>query len=581
MIEKSNFTLDKIQNVKMHLHRIICFAFLIFGHISFTQTKNKKVIDSLSQLSFNVFEKHFDKDYFDSLTDFTYAIALLKKAKRSNDTILMADAYYYLSDMYSNENRLEYADSIINLTKNLKHYSYPFTGYSQKANFYYDQGKYDLALDFLLKCYDSSLEIDDKLNAAISQQNIGLIKNKIGERKEALKIFRNVVDFLDKNDIKDKDFHLVGSIYALADAYIYNKHNDSAKIAIKRGLEKAIKANDSLMHAHYVYLSGVNYFFTKQYQEAIDSLSRSKLISKDKIVQATANLYLGKSYDAIDKKRIAFRHFVKVDSFLQQTQIITHELLEIYTPLIEYQKEKKNTKHQLDFINRLLKYDSILKEKNKYISKNLVKNYDIPNVIASKNQIINDMEGKRNISNRYITYLIITVVLLLVICIFFINKNYSNKKRFEKIINRKDSKKDKRDDLNDKDKNINAGNSNGLPNEIINSILSKLENFENEYRFLKKHTLISLSNELNTNSNYLSRIINDYKEKNFSSYLNDLRINYAIDRLKEDRKFRKYTIKAIANEVGFNSAESFSKAFVNVTQLKPSYFLKELNKTEV
>ncbi|NVK53168.1 MAG: AraC family transcriptional regulator, partial [Flavobacteriaceae bacterium] len=45
-----------------------------------------------------------------------------------------------------------------------------------------------------------------------------------------------------------------------------------------------------------------------------------------------------------------------------------------------------------------------------------------------------------------------------------------------------------------------------------------------------------------------------------------------------DRQFRKYSVKAIAHEVGFNTAESFSKAFFKFAGIKPSYFIKELNK---
>ena len=38
--------------------------------------------------------------------------------------------------------------------------------------------------------------------------------------------------------------------------------------------------------------------------------------------------------------------------------------------------------------------------------------------------------------------------------------------------------------------------------------------------------------------------------------------------------FRKFTIVAIANEVGFNNAESFSKSFHTKAGIYPSYFNK-------
>jgi AraC-like DNA-binding protein len=56
-----------------------------------------------------------------------------------------------------------------------------------------------------------------------------------------------------------------------------------------------------------------------------------------------------------------------------------------------------------------------------------------------------------------------------------------------------------------------------------------------------------------------------------------LRVKYAFERLKDDSIFRKYTIKAIAQESGFKGAESFSKEFFKKYGVNPSYFIKELN----
>ena len=44
-----------------------------------------------------------------------------------------------------------------------------------------------------------------------------------------------------------------------------------------------------------------------------------------------------------------------------------------------------------------------------------------------------------------------------------------------------------------------------------------------------------------------------------------------------DKKFRQYTIHALALEFGFNNAESFSTAFDKKTGIKPSFFIKNLN----
>ena len=64
--------------------------------------------------------------------------------------------------------------------------------------------------------------------------------------------------------------------------------------------------------------------------------------------------------------------------------------------------------------------------------------------------------------------------------------------------------------------------------------MQQLEKFEEEPRFTDNQmSLRLLSEEFNTNIPYLSKIINVYKEKIFNYYINDLRIDYIIELLKQ------------------------------------------------
>lgn len=114
--------------------------------------------------------------------------------------------------------------------------------------------------------------------------------------------------------------------------------------------------------------------------------------------------------------------------------------------------------------------------------------------------------------------------------------------------------------------------------DIIHEILLKLKEFETNKGYLNKNLdLTSLAKSLGTNHSYLSRVINQVKKKSFKNYLNDLRIEYAYVDLQTNPKKRRYTIEAIAREVGFKSAESFSKKFKQQFEMYPSVFLKKLN----
>ncbi len=551
---------------------------LIIISLSFYQIiigQNQK-IDSLSKQSFEIFEKYFSKSYVDSINDVIYGNALLLKAKTHTDSIKMANAYYYLSDASPIKKSLLYCDSIISLTKNLnKHSIYPALGFLQKGIMYYNSGKYDKALDSYLTSLKHAERSNNKLYILTIKSNIGHLKSRIGKEKEALEIFKEYILYLNENKLENKEFYLIRGLYSLADSYKNNKKNDSAKLYINIGIEKSINAKDSLMQAYYTYLSGVNFFYLKKYKESIDNLLRSKNIFYDENLNTTTNLYLGKSYYAIEKKDNAIEYFKEVDSFLQKTKNITPELIEIYPPLIEYKKDSNDLQGQLNYVNRLLKFDSILNKNDKYLSENIIRKYEIPSLIFTREKIIEGLKDKNTISQKYIFTLILIAFLLLISTIYFIKRSTSNKKKFNLILEEVNSTKNNKKPLNDR---IKITTTTGIPEELVKEVLLKLETFENKNKFIKNYTLSSLAKELKTNSNYLSKIINATKNCNFSNYINDLRINFAKDKLTNDKTFRSYTIKAIANDVGFNTAQSFSNAFYRKTGLYPSYFIKQLEK---
>ena len=75
--------------------------------------------------------------------------------------------------------------------------------------------------------------------------------------------------------------------------------------------------------------------------------------------------------------------------------------------------------------------------------------------------------------------------------------------------------------------------------------------------------------------------IPNYKGKKFVTYISDLKIDHIITLLKEDKKTRKYSNKALADEVGFSSTQKFAQAFHAKTGCPPSFFIKEINKIPV
>jgi AraC-like DNA-binding protein len=93
-------------------------------------------------------------------------------------------------------------------------------------------------------------------------------------------------------------------------------------------------------------------------------------------------------------------------------------------------------------------------------------------------------------------------------------------------------------------------------------------------------SLALLAAHFDTNTKYLSEVINTHKGKNFNSYINELRINYIIDKLKSNRTYLQYKISYLAEESGFSSHSSFATVFKSVTGISPTVFIDLLKSTK-
>ncbi len=93
--------------------------------------------------------------------------------------------------------------------------------------------------------------------------------------------------------------------------------------------------------------------------------------------------------------------------------------------------------------------------------------------------------------------------------------------------------------------------------------------------------LNKLAKLVNSNSKYVSAIINDIFHKNFKTLLNENRIREVCRRLSDEENYGHLTIAAIANTVGYNSMNNFITVFKRIVGMTPSKYrqlsLKEHN----
>lgn len=502
----------------------------------------------------------------------------LKIAKKKKDTIGIANLYFFLSKFRPSQKN-PYADSIILFTKNNPSLRHPASGYLTKGNLEYELGNYKEALDFYLPALKSAKENNNESLYLTLKFNIGLLKNNIGERLEAQKIFEEYVDFLEKKPKFRTISNYNNGLFALTDSYVLNKELDSAKIYLSKGIKETLKAKDTLTYSYFVITSGIYNFFKENYPKAIDSLEKGKklMLLNPEITStriATANYYLGSCYKALGKEEKSVFYFKNTDSILSESEDVIPILLEAYNHLIEHYKTKEDIEQQIVYINKLLRIDSIKHINELYLTKNISTKYDTFELISDKEMLIDKLKKDKSINKSTIIGLIIISVILFAFIIYFFRRSMLNKKRFIKLI---EDQKNKDLAVNKPSKTNSKETIDNIPAEVVQDILVKLEKFETSEMFAKKHyTQNSLAKDLNTNSTYLSKVINVHKHMNFANYLNNLRVDYAVKELTSNKSLRSYTIQAIAEEVGFKNAQSFSSAFHRKTGIYPSYFIKNI-----
>ncbi|KXH85127.1 tetratricopeptide repeat protein [Chryseobacterium kwangjuense] len=117
-----------------------------------------------------------------------------------------------------------------------------------------------------------------------------------------------------------------------------------------------------------------------------------------------------------------------------------------------------------------------------------------------------------------------------------------------------------------------------MTSETEIKLLELLEEFEKGELYNSKNMSLSfLAAELNTNTKYLSYVINQHKCTDVKTYINRLRINYIVDKLINDEKYRQYKISILADECGFSSHSKFATVFKAVTDFSPSAYIKYLD----
>lgn len=509
---------------------------------------------------------------------------LISRAKRESNFLELTrgykDAKYFSKDI---TDKLKFADSAISASEktfNKDLISDAYLGKGIVYYFYYK--KYQPALNEYLKANGFAKNSENEYLKNKILYHIAVVKYYLGSYDETITILNGVIKHFQKNLEKKSGANArfnykkgyLNSLHIIAAAY-QNKHDHKVAIQyISKGLhETKFHKEFTLEEAYFKKCKGISCYASSNYRESIISFREALpaiIKANDFAWLSVIYFYMGKNYINLGSAKDAELYFNKVDSIFTAHTFILPEVRANFEVLINISKKSKNTDKQLYYTTQLLKADSIINKDFTYLSTKIHKQYDSQRLLEEKS----DLENKNKNQTLISAFLISVSAALIVIFYYRFHKEKLVSQKYKTLL------QDLNDEAQNKAKrpheNTIAPKKSTVPENIVNDILQKLQNFENKKMFTQKGlTQMKLATKFSTNTTYLSAVINEYKGANFNNYLGDLRIKYITQKMFDEKKYLNYTTEALAEECGMASRQNFSDLFTELNGLRPKDFIRK------
>ena len=444
----------------------------------------------------------------------------------------------------------------------------------KKALYYYLQGE------------KLSKKVKDQIQLIKFNNNIALLNGEIENYQEAIKRFKKSDQLIEANkklyEIEQYFLNKSNTYMNLGRFYIslskietknQKKYLDSATIAYKKTLR--FSENFVINQIRAQYNLGVIYFTQKDYRNAEKIFLNISKMAKEKEMDddyATSLFSLGSLYYKQNQFDKSLLFLEKVDS--------------IYT---------KNKSNQIDYINsNYIKSkiydlngnsDLAFKYADRYLQLYEQNQTQMNTQKKDINLLLNQQETQREmllVKEKYDSRIFLKKISIGIAILFFFLvivlyiKKISEKKRIEQKFNDFIHQYETEKKVTEFDE-IPKSTALNIDEEKENEIIKNLEKIIQKEQFLNQDfTLQFVAKKIKTNTTYLSYTVNKNYGKSFSEYINELKINYAINRLLNDKQYRKYSTQAIAESVGFKNATSFTRSFSKRTGLSPVQFIQKI-----
>lgn len=508
-----------------------------------------------------------------------YAKKLLALSKEHKQLDSIAIAYTYLAKAGrvegSYEAALDYANLGIEFAlKNKVSKAILAELYLTKANNLADFGKAKASAETMFKGLAIAEDSGDIKAKVLLNHGMGYTYMASEDFRKSKQILHQNLGLIETHQLLDKksfEVYYKGMVL-LAKIYASERKKDSALLYLNKGLKHVLTTNDVFTTMGFYESLSEMYLEDKNYEKAYENLQKNRELSNrigNQYISTLNDFIFAKYYYATADYGKAKEELEKIVAYYRSEKDVIINA-EVYKLLAKtYKKlgnlEKANEHYELYVLN---------------FQNNREAHKELTDIVQDKELLAIQKEKQQQ--KRFMLYIMLgsgAVIALLLLYLFSLASTKKKESiRFQELLTKVSALEAKHSESPSTESQEAKSGVETINPETYQEILTGLQKLEAEQYFLKQEcSSYTVAKKIKTNTSYLSKVINAHYGKNFNAYINDLRIDYALLKLKDDRKFRSYAVHAIAEELGYKSPDSFTKYFKKHTGLLPSVYIKKLN----
>ncbi|TVR38517.1 MAG: DUF2225 domain-containing protein [Bacteroidia bacterium] len=441
-------------------------------------------------------------------------------------------------------------------------------------------GDYDQALHYYNKALEVAEAFNDSMTVATNYSNIAVLYAQLDNTHMAKEYFYLALQYFESLNRFDRIEAVKGNLSAL---YSIEEDLDKAHAYLEDAMALANQFENRERIIRYMNEMGKLKRKMGRYDEAIESFREVIDIGLELGRQPDvcyAFKYIGQAYYETGNVDSALQYYHEAydcSSNIGMKSLSTSLLLALtrcyeesgnYSQALFHHKEYSNLKEEVETQEMMEKLAEI-----EAVYQNEKKQQEIQ-LLQKDNELSAATIRKKRIQMYWLgSGLLIFVGASIIIASLFFQKSRAHRMLVKKnILLMKQS--ESCDPLN-----TNIKNSPGLSEDEKKRLVSKINQliWKEKIFTQKSLTMSEMAEKLNTNTSYLSHIINTDFGRSFNDFINQLRIQEA-QKMFTRGDHKQMTIEGIAEAVGFQSRSTFHNAFRKFSGLAPSVFIKNMQR---